>query len=595
MSKLQDMKIHTGKTMLFFCILQLFALISCSDDEELGNLPEEPTQTGSSYGELEANDFVATGDVKDISYTAGTALCSVNADKLLGNDYRIGVVYSDEYDDESTLTYDKCEHQTTNNVSGNRYEVELTGLQAATTYHYRSYVYVEGNYHYGGVKSFTTHDPSRRVRVATGDITGRQQLDNFCFNARLHATVDIEGDYDDMLCGFIYYHRLNGDGTLVRDSLSRGVTSYDFDGAEFSADLNRLDGLTTWYYRAYVSIGGKNIYGEIREIKSTNVSLVTGEATDVKATSATLNATVDMGDLDSLAQNCEYGFMLSKDKGNVYNGERHPVDYDGTDDFSLDLTNLDDGTTYYYQAYIRVKSNYYSDRYVYGKVMQFTTQYLVEQIEQKGAVDLGLPSGTKWAAYNVGAARPMQIGKYYSWGELEPKSVYTEDNSKTYGIQLTDISGNEDYDVASAKWGGGWRLPTKEEAEELRRECTWTQKTYNGVDGYVVTGKNGKSIFLPETEKRNDDPNHKYDSSYIEWIYENYDDYLYGYGNSDDDYYENYYEPTLGYYWTSTPSSASYGEYVNADSYAFDIAFGGGKSVYERYRYFGLCVRPVCN
>ena len=75
MSKLQDMKIHTGKTMLFFCILQLFALSSCSDDEELGNLPEEPTQTGSSYGELEDNDFVATGDVKDISYTAGTALC----------------------------------------------------------------------------------------------------------------------------------------------------------------------------------------------------------------------------------------------------------------------------------------------------------------------------------------------------------------------------------------------------------------------------------------------------------------------------------------------------------------------------------------
>ena len=494
------MKIHISKAILFFCILQLFAFSSCNDDDDLGY---EPTQTGTSYGNLGPNDFVATGDVKDISYTTGTTLCSVNAEKLLGNDYRIGVVYSDEYDDESTLTYDKCEHQTTNNVSGNRYEVELTGLRAATTYHYRSYVYVDGNYHYGGVKSFTTHDPARRVRVATGDITDRQQLPDFYFNARLHATVDIDGDYDgDMLCGFIYYDRLNGDGTLVRDSLSRGVTAYDFDGAEFSADLNRLDGLTTWYYRAYVSIGGKNIYGEIREIKSANVELVTGEATDVKATSATLNATVDMGDLASVAQNCEYGFMLSKDKGDV-------------------------------EAYIRVRatSYYADDRYVYGKVMQFTTQYLVEQIEQKGAVDLGLPSGTKWAAYNVGAVRPMETGNYYAWGELEPKGEYTEANSLTYGMPFDDISKNKQYDVARAKWGGNWRLPTKAEAEELRKECTWTQKTYNGVDGYVVTGPNGKSIFLPETEKKNDDPNHKYDSS-IEWSYENYyEDYLYGYGN----------------------------------------------------------------
>lgn len=593
------MKIHISKAILFFCILQLFAFSSCSDDDDLGY---ELTQTGTSYGNLGPNDFVATGDVKDISYTTGTTLCSVNAEKLLGNDYRIGVVYSDEYDDESTLTYDKCEHQTTNNVSGNRYEVELTGLRAATTYHYRSYVYVDGNYHYGGVKNFTTHDPARRVRVATGDITDMQQLSDFYFNARLHATVDIDGDYDgDMLCGFIYYHyyhKLNGDGTLVRDTLSHRITAYDFDGTEFSADLNYVDGLTTWYYRAYVSIGGKNIYGEIREINSANVELVTGEATDVKAMSATLNATVDMGDLASVAQNCEYGFMMSKDTSEVDNWQRHVVEYNGTDSgFSLDLTNLDDGTTYYYQAYIKVRATTYyaNDRYVYGKVMQFTTPYLVEQIEQKGAVDLGLPSGTKWAAYNVGAVRPMETGNYYAWGELEPKGEYIEANSLTYGMPFDDISKNKQYDVARAKWGGNWRLPTKAEAEELRKECTWTQKTYNGVDGYVVTGPNGKSIFLPETEKKNDDPNHKYDSSYIEWSYENYGDYLYGYGNNNGDYYENYYEPTLGYYWTSTPSSASYGDFVNADSYAFDIAFGGGESVYGRFRYIGLCVRPVCD
>ena len=57
------MKIHISKAILFFCILQLFAFSSCSDDDDLGY---EPTQTGTSYGNLGPNDFVATGDVKDI-------------------------------------------------------------------------------------------------------------------------------------------------------------------------------------------------------------------------------------------------------------------------------------------------------------------------------------------------------------------------------------------------------------------------------------------------------------------------------------------------------------------------------------------------
>ncbi|MBO7283756.1 MAG: PEGA domain-containing protein, partial [Bacteroidales bacterium] len=106
-------------------------------------------------------------------------------------------------------------------------------------------------------------------------------------------------------------------------------------------------------------------------------------------------------------------------------------------------------------------------------------------------VDLGLPSGLKWATCNVGASSPEEYGDYYAWGEIETKSEYTKDNSKTRGKSMSDISGNTMYDVACAKWGGSWRLPTKKELEELESKCKWEWTTINGKKGYKVTGPHG--------------------------------------------------------------------------------------------------------
>ena len=112
-------------------------------------------------------------------------------------------------------------------------------------------------------------------------------------------------------------------------------------------------------------------------------------------------------------------------------------------------------------------------------------------------VDLGLPSGTKWATCNVGATAPEGYGNYYAWGETTTKSSYTEENSVTYGEPMSDISGNATYDAARANWGSTWRMPTNAEMEELENNCTWTWTTQSGVTGMKVTGSNGNSIFLP--------------------------------------------------------------------------------------------------
>jgi tetratricopeptide (TPR) repeat protein len=115
-------------------------------------------------------------------------------------------------------------------------------------------------------------------------------------------------------------------------------------------------------------------------------------------------------------------------------------------------------------------------------------------------VDLGLPSGLKWATYNVGARSPEDYGDYYAWGETKTKSQYYCGNgcaTDKYGYDMKDISGNTEFDVARLKWGSTWRMPTKAEFEELNSECTWTWTTKNGVNGYEVTGPNDNSIFLP--------------------------------------------------------------------------------------------------
>lgn len=121
-------------------------------------------------------------------------------------------------------------------------------------------------------------------------------------------------------------------------------------------------------------------------------------------------------------------------------------------------------------------------------------------------VDLGLPSGVKWALSNVGAISTFDYGYYFAWGETKPKLLYTQTNSLTYGkdygkfsINLLDTKGclALSNDAAHENWGGSWRMPTKEECLELSKKSTWKWTTQGGNTGYEVTGPNGNSIFLP--------------------------------------------------------------------------------------------------
>ena len=134
------------------------------------------------------------------------------------------------------------------------------------------------------------------------------------------------------------------------------------------------------------------------------------------------------------------------------------------------------------------------------------------------SVDLGLPSGLRWAACNVGASSPEEYGDYYGWGETELNSSYdwpdyglcngtsaslTKYNSdSSCGVVDNKTVLDAEDDVARLILGGKWRMPTIDEWTELQTVCTWTWTTAGGVNGELVTGPSGNSIFLPAAGSR---------------------------------------------------------------------------------------------
>lgn len=168
-------------------------------------------------------------------------------------------------------------------------------------------------------------------------------------------------------------------------------------------------------------------------------------------------------------------------------------------------------------------------------------------------VDLGLPSGTKWATCNIGAASPEKPGTHFAWGETKSKTSYTIENNKTFRKKILDISGNAENDAATANWGKGWRTPTKDEIEELINYCTWKLTTLNGRYGYMISG-NGNSIFLPMN-------GYFVDNNPIQGV------------------------KTNAYYWTSTPTSL-----IKANALIFGFE---NKYTISAHRNYGYSIRPV--
>lgn len=172
-------------------------------------------------------------------------------------------------------------------------------------------------------------------------------------------------------------------------------------------------------------------------------------------------------------------------------------------------------------------------------------------------VDLGLPSGTKWATYNVGTTAIHGVGTRIAWGETATKKLFSPDTYTYNEIELPSYAGNAEYDLATLQWGDDWYTPTLQQWEELIEHCQWEYVMINGIHGVLFTSlKTYNTIFLPST------------------------------GYTDDETYKLKYTTYNLAYWTST------GIRTNG-AYSYIANYEQGYMTTTN-RYVAHCVRAVC-
>ncbi|MBR5781326.1 MAG: carboxypeptidase regulatory-like domain-containing protein [Bacteroidales bacterium] len=389
-----------------------------------------------------------------------------------------------------------------------------------------------------------------------GDVSTKDAINVTTSSATLRGVINKQLAYSEK--GFYYGTDSNASNKKVVSGTNSG---------EFSCILTDLQEGTTYCFKAYMIVDGESVDGELRYF-TTNVgnggepdepenpeaslpTVVTGSVGDITTDSALCGGEVTS---DGGAAVTARGVCWSTAQNPSINSKK-TVDGSGMGSYSSQITGLSSNTTYHYRAYA---TN--SKGTAYGEVKSFTTEEITMTGEINGYeyVDLGLPSGLKWATCNVGATSPEMSGGFYAWGELETKDYYGEDNSSTYEVVMEDISGDPQYDVARAEWGSTWRMPKVNEMNELMSYCTYEEMDINGREVYKLTSKiNGCSIILPRA----------------------------GYKIST---YHHYYNATVCY-WSSTPYQSS----LNNRAYGKDGYGCGSCSTPERY--MGFTIRPVSN
>ena len=369
-------------------------------------------------------------------------------------------------------------------------------------------------------------------------------------SAKVIGSVTDDGGVEVMSRGVCW--STNVDPT-IDNAMSMGSSS---GIGNFECEIKGLEPNTTYYVKAYATNSVGISYGEQKEFvtleKEYLIEVITNEISNVTQTTAQCGG------------NIKYeGEETIEARGVCWSTSFEPtiddfctVDGSGVGGFISNMTGLTDNTLYYVKAYAKV-----DDVVTYGEQKTFTT---VKDIYAPDGniggyeyVDLGLPSGLKWATHNVGANAPEKYGNYFSWGEISPKNEYN--TSSTMGVQMTDFSGNPQYDAATSNWGDTWRMPTKAEMEELMTLCEWNSVQKDGVLGVKVTGPNGNCLFLPAA-------GHAYGPSI-------------------------YFVDNGCYYWSSSPYDSS--ENIFAYFLSYDVYSGFYEGMAHSERLYGLPIRPV--
>ena len=479
------------------------------------------------------------------SYTAASVVCDFHSNSTFENVYI-------QYSKSSNFEY--YQEKLMDKIS-DQYVVGLSNLDSNTTYYLR-YIFKNRYSSISPIKTgnlTTTSSPS--IPIVTTDSVSEVSYTS----AIIGGNIISNGGDEIMESGIVYDRTAVPTINNIKIPI-KSVTN------KYTLSLNNLEDGNMYYVRSYAINNNGISYGqEINFItKSYSVPNVeTIAATDITYTSADVGGKIiSTGGLDI------------KECGVVYSTDVNPTIYDikevvygNAESFSINLTNLSQGKTYYIRAYAVNEKGI-----GYGEQVMLTT---LEKTNENGYeyVDLGL--SVKWATHNIGTTKPEECGDYFAWGEVETKDWYDWDTyiwsgggeyeMKKYCTDnlYTCNWGVPDYikklkkedDVAHIKWGGDWRIPTANECKELIKKCNWSWTYQNGIAGYMVSSKkNGNSLFLPVTG---------YMESSVKW-------------------------ESAGFYWSSTL-------YKEIPSLANGLLFDNNELFVDGvYRYRGFAIRPVC-
>jgi len=381
-------------------------------------------------------------------------------------------------------------------------------------------------------------------------------------------------------------------------SLKRVLSGGFQPGGIFSVTINNLEPEQTIYYCAFFdSPDGEYHIGKPQVFSTSAFSpqLADCVVSNISYYKATVSAACELGVDQTAASGIVYGFVISKtesptlttgtmQQASLVNGK-----------IKVDLSGLSPSSVYYCRAFIKV-----GDKVFYGNETAFPTRDLSEM-----EVDLGL--SVKWANCDLGASDFKEIGDCFTWGTLSVSRGYSpstyphyDSATNSYSFIGTDIAGSE-YDVAKARLGGKWRMPTVEEVRELMSKCIFdyeewedrdtikTDVVVTDTDGntftetvtaiyvtqhlaFVFKGTNGKKV------KLEGEPN-----SYVEDI-----DLI---TSDDETYYSQWSRWTSGYCASDDYKAAAY----HFIYYYLGISSADRSFLTYVPRNWALAVRPVCD
>ena len=422
---------------------------------------EESFTTGSK-------NLKVTAETAEVTTNSAELIMTISGSSLENVDYEVTYGLNENLTEASVKKGSFMLNKSTKEVN-----VTLDGLETGKLYYYRIIVKYSDYESAPFRGEFKTIAKTLTVSASELDITATSAK----ILMTLRGTVAENVDY------VIDYSKSEEMGNAERITGSIGLTT---NADQYvTVPLSDLDPSTRYYYRIkanYADVEAEPYSGYFETAEKKLLldvapsGIGTNKATLVLMLSGNVNETCDYSVLCGPTADLSGVTPIT---GQITTGRNE----------SIPLTGLEPATTYYFRAEASP-----ADMPLLVAESSFTTATEITYVEPN-AVNMGL--SVKWADFNLGSKSDTQPGGYFGWGDATGEERSVRSGKYAPGKLFTGIAGDPNYDIATNKLGGHWRLPKPAEVEELIKKCNPTLTTKGAVSGWEFTASNGNKIFIP--------------------------------------------------------------------------------------------------